>query len=116
MSALARLGSAGLAVGLLGLGVGALVLPEWSAQTYGVPAEQVTWVQATGLRDLVMGLILLALLPNPAALRRIVPLVIVLPLGDVALVLLSGQPLSATAPHAAGVLAIGILTALLWRR
>ena len=116
MSPLARLGTIGLAVGLLGLGIGALALPEWSAQTYGVPAEQSTWVQATGMRDLVLGLVLLALLPSPAALRRVLPLVIVLPLGDVALVLLAGQPLAATAPHVAGVLAIAVLSILVWRR
>ena len=115
MSPLARLGAAGLAAGLLGLGVGAMALPEWSAQTYGVPTDQVTWVQATGLRDLVLGLVILALLRRPAALRRILPLVIVLPLGDVVLVLLAGKGLAATAPHAAGVLALAVLTALVWR-
>ena len=116
VSPLARLGTVVLAIGLLGLGVGALVLPEWSAQTYGVPVEQGAWVQATGLRDLVLGLVLLALLPSPTALRRILPLVILLPLGDVAIVLLDGQPLAATAPHAVGTLAIAILAGLVWRR
>ena len=109
---LARLGVIALGIGLLGLGAGAVLLPEWSAQTYGVPTAETTWVRATGVRDLILGLMTLALRPHPAALRRFLPLTLLLPLGDLVLVLLAGHPLSATAPHALGVVGIAVVVGL----
>ena len=110
-SQLVTFGTLALAVGLLGLGVGALVAPEWSSQTYGVPTAQPTWVQATGMRDLILGLALLALRPYPDAQRRLLPILLLLPLADVVLVLLADHPLSTAAPHLGGVVGIGVLWA-----
>jgi phosphate/sulfate permease len=105
-------GTLALAIGLLGLGAGALVAPEWSSQTYGVPSEAPTWVRATGTRDLILGLALLALRPHPVAQRRLLPLILLLPLADLVLVLLAGHPVSAAAPHIGGVVGIGVLVGL----
>jgi hypothetical protein len=108
---LADLGTLALALGLLGLGVGALIAPEWSSQTYGVPAAEPTWVRATGMRDLILGLVLLAV-RDRAARGRLLPLLLLLPLADVALVLHAGQPLTAAAPHLGGVVGIAVLIGL----
>ena len=115
MNLLTRLGCVALAVGLLGLGVGALVAPEWSSQTYGAPTDAVTWVRAAGVRDIVLGLATLVLMPHPAALRVFLPVATLLPLGDVVLVLASDAPITATAPHASGVVAMAVLAVLVWR-
>lgn len=101
-----------LAVGLLGLGVGALIAPGWSSQTYGVLATEATWVRATGMRDLVLGLALLALRSAPDAQRRLLPIILLLPVADAILVLHAGQSLTSAAPHIGGMVAVGLLIAL----
>ena len=108
-SRITTLGTLALAAGLLGLGLGALVAPEWSSQTYGVPTAEPTWVQATGMRDLILGLALLSLYRHRDAQRRLLPILFLLPLADVILVLLAGHPLVTAAPHLGGVLGIGVL-------
>ncbi len=110
-SHITTLGTLALAVGLLGLGAGALIAPEWSSQTYGVPTAEPTWVQATGMRDLLLGLALLTLHRHPAAQRRLLPIILLLPLVDVVLVLRAGHSLATAAPHVGGVVGIGVLIA-----
>lgn len=113
-SRITTLGTLALALGLLGLGAGALIAPEWSSQTYGVPTAEPTWVRATGTRDLLLGLALLTLHRHPAAQRRLLPILLLLPLVDVVLVLLAGHPLVTAAPHIGGVLGIGVLILAAW--
>jgi len=111
-----RTGTALLSMGLILLGLGALFLPEFSSEGYGVPSVDGTWVGATGLRDLALGLMtLILLLRQPSALRLFLPPLLVLPLGDIVLVLLAGKPLVNTAPHVMGTLAIGALSVLAWK-
>jgi Mn2+/Fe2+ NRAMP family transporter len=111
-SQLAEVGLIVLAVGLLGLGVGALVAPGWSSQTFGVPATEPTWVRATGMRDLVLGLALLALRSAPDAQRRLLPIILLLPVADAILVVHAGQSLASAAPHIGGIVAVGLLIVL----
>jgi hypothetical protein len=109
---LAGFGTLALAVGLIGLGVGALLAPGWSSQTYGVPAVESTWVRATGMRDLILGLVLLALRSAPDVQRRLLPIILLLPVADVVLVLLAGHSLFSAAPHIAGAVGIAVLMGL----
>ncbi|MEL6345877.1 MAG: DUF4267 domain-containing protein [Myxococcota bacterium] len=105
-----------LSLGLLALGVGALLAPAASAQGYGVPTDAATWVRATGARDLILGLMTLTLWRNhPEALRYFIPLMLILPVADVILVLIAERPLIATLPHAAGTIGIGVLSILAWK-
>jgi len=59
-----------VALGLLGLGVGALLAPRLSAQQYGISVADpraLAYLRAMGVRDLVLGVVLLLL---AAAERR----------------------------------------------
>ena len=113
---LVRLGTLLLGIGLIGLGLGALVAPTASSEGYGVLSDDRVWIGATGLRDLVLGLTTLLLLHRaPSALRYFLLPLILLPLGDVALVITASQPLSHITPHALGALAIAVLAWLAWQ-
>jgi hypothetical protein len=106
-----------LGLGLIGLGVGAVVLPEASSHGYGVPTQESTWVTAAGLRDVSLGLMALVFRARyPDVLRFFVPLMFPIPVGDVVLVLAAGQPLFSILPHAVGTVGIAVLSVWLWRR
>ena len=54
----------GIALGLLGIGGGALVAPRLSARQYGIAIEDVralAFIRAMGVRDVVLGVLLLLL-------------------------------------------------------
>lgn len=54
-----------LAAGMLALGVATFPLPSWMSRVYGAPTGDpggLTFVRATGLRDLILGGCLVALL------------------------------------------------------
>jgi hypothetical protein len=104
------LGTIGLALGLFGLAVHATVLPLDAAATYGVPTEGSgeVWVRAAGLRDAVLGFVVLATLRHRAARSLILGAALLLPLADVVLAL-GHAGAAATLPHVGGVLGIGVL-------
>jgi hypothetical protein len=54
----------GVALGLLGIGIGALLAPRVSAQQYGIvldDARALAYIRAMGVRDLVLAVLLLLL-------------------------------------------------------
>ena len=111
-----RIGTLLLGIGLIGLGLGALLAPEASSEGYGVVSDDRVWIGATGLRDLVLGMITLVLRQRmPEALPYFLAPLILLPLGDVLLVLTASQPILHIAPHALGAIGIAVLAGLAWR-
>ena len=104
---------AGLALGLLGLAVHATVLPSDAATVYGVPTTDtgLIWVQAAGLRDGALGLVVLATLRHRAARPFVLGAALLLPLADVYLSFAHGGA-AATLPHAGGLIGIAVLLAL----
>ena len=107
------LGTVALALGLLGIAGHATLLPADAATVYGVPTSGrgLTWVQATGLRDAVLGLVVLGTLWHEAARTMVLGCALLLPLADTILAFQHGG-LGATLLHAAGVVGIGALLAL----
>ena len=62
---LGSLGATLVAISFLGLGAGSLAAPHALAENYGLPVEDETgiaYVRAVGMRDAVLGLVLLAFL------------------------------------------------------
>lgn len=116
---LVDLGTGALALGLLGLATHATLLPADAAATYGVPAPDggLPWVQAAGLRDAVLGLVVLATLRHPGVRPAILACALLLPLADVGLAFVHGGGVGATLPHATGAIGIATLLGLaLWSR
>ena len=113
-SRLVTLGTVAMALGLLGLCAQTLADPIGASQGYGVPAStDLAWVTAAGIRDGVLGLVALGLLRwHRSALPMFLTVMLILPLADVALSWTHGESWMATAPHAVGTAAIGILLAL----
>ena len=102
-----------LIVGLLGLGLAAIALPGLSDVGYGVAGGTPAWVAATGRRDVALGVMAAGLLWRaPSALRLFLPALAIIPLGDVAIVLIWGESLLGITPHALGALYIMGLWAL----
>lgn len=116
MRLLLRYGTWILGLGLIALGVGALLLPGPSSEAYGVPTSEVTWVAATGCRDLALGITVLLLVQRqPDALRWVLPPAFLLPAVDAVLVVMAGRPWLNTFPHVTGAIVIGVLAVLAWR-
>lgn len=112
MNTTLRVGTLLVGLGLIGIGLGALVFPGASSLGYGVPSTDTTWVAATGLRDLTLGLLLVALrIRHPQAVRLSLSILLILPIGDAALVLVAGKSLASTLPH---VLGAAFCAGLLW--
>ena len=109
---IAALGVSALALGLIALGLGALIAPSGSAEMYGVPVLEPTWVRAAGVRDLILGLVLLVLRSEPSARRRLLPLILLVPLADIGLVLSAGYGVGDTLPHVGGVVGVTALIGL----
>lgn len=113
------LGTGAVALGLLGIAGHATLLPADAAATYGVPAPPggLPWVQAAGMRDAVLALLVLATLPHRAARPAVLGCALLLPLADVGLAFVHGGGWGATLPHATGASGIAILLGLaLWER
>ena len=103
-----------VALGLIGIGVGALVAPRVSSQQYGIAAREpgaLAFIRAMGVRDLVLGILLLIL---AAAGRRDLlawgmAASAAIALVDFAVVSAAGARTAARALHAVG--GIGVLVA-----
>ena len=114
---LSQAGLTVMGIALLGLALGTWFSPTSSSQTYGVPAAPAAhpWVQATGLRDGILGLFTLYLAASPMlgrTIRSVIPFLgfmLLLPIGDVLIVLTSGGSWSMALPHLLGTVAILIL-------
>eukprot|EP00808_Paulinella_micropora_P029735 g16012.t1 len=110
-----------LGLGLLALGVLCVVDAVLAADMFGIPLSSpadVSWVLVAGLRDLSLGLIVCSLYfsPHRAALRAVLPGLLVVPIGDAALVLHNGEAglLPCLANHVLGGLGIAVLTVASW--
>lgn len=114
LSRLVDLGTVALGLGLLGLAAHATLLPADAAATYGVPVPDagLPWVQATGARDAVLGLIVLLTLRQRAARTAVLGCALLLPLVDVVIAFVHGGGLAATLPHAVGGVGIAVLLGL----
>ena len=105
-----------VALGLIGIGVGALVAPRPSSQQYGIASDDtraLAFIRAMGVRDLVLGVLLLIL---AAAGRRDLlawgmAATAAIALVDFALVSAAGARTAARTLHAVG--GIGVLVAAL---
>ena len=105
-----------LALGLFALGLGAFVAPSFSSVSYGVPTDASAWVMATGLRDVALGAMVVGLWWGARdALKWFLPGMMLVPLGDVVIVLLHGESIVGIAPHAAGTVYIALLSWCSWR-
>ena len=120
-----------IALGLVGIGVGALVAPGMSAGQYGIAVADpraLAYLRAMGVRDLVLGIViaLVLALGSAALLAASVAACALVALVDFALVLVDPRP--ATSPpgaprvlsltlHAGGALGLigaALLVALGW--
>ena len=101
-----------MGTGLIGLGLHAALMPGLASLSYGMPTLEPGWVAATGLRDVALGVMTFTLwFKRPDALRWFLPGLLLVPLGDIVLVLMHGGGLLSTLPHALGV---GYIAALLF--
>jgi len=110
-----------LAVGIIFIGVRFLAAPITAAAAFGVPADATTqraYLWAKGTRDIVSGLLLLALLGMRVGPRVIAAFILVAALiavADFVNVYLNMGYVSALAIHAGTAAFMVILAALLWR-
>ena len=110
-----------LAVGIIFIGIRFLAAPLTAAAAFGVPAgptSQMAYLWAKGTRDIVSGLLLLALLGMRARPRVIAVFILVaalIPVADFVNVYLNMGYVSALAIHAGTAAYMVILAALLWR-
>jgi hypothetical protein len=106
------------AIGLLVLGVGAIVAPRPSAAGYGLQTDDpvaLALIRALGIRDIVLGLIVAAMLYLDAieALKVTVGLLVFVALGDAIVVLTSGGRKQSLAVHVTGIVGLGVIWLLL---
>lgn len=117
------------ALGLLGIGIGAIVAPAFSAGQYGIvvaDARALAYLRAMGARDLALGIVLALLmaLGSPALLAASVAACALIAIVDCAVVLADPRPgtdpqtvprgvsLTLHAGGAIGLLATAVLVAL----
>ncbi len=100
---------------LLFLGLHCFVMPEVAAQGYGLPAggDAGPWMQATGMRDVALGVGVIGVLWK---FRGAIPLmlgcVMMLPIADAAIVLVSGAALESAATHMVSGTGLAVLLLL----
>ena len=110
-----------LAVGIIFIGVRFLAAPITAAAAFGVPADattQIAYLWAKGARDIVSGLLLLALLGmrvRPRVISVFILVAVLIPVADFVNVYLNMGYVSALAIHAGTAAFMVILAALLWR-
>ena len=110
-----------LAVGIIFIGIRFLAAPLTAAAAFGVPVgptSPMAYLWAKGTRDIVSGLLLLALLGMRVARRVIAVFILVaalIPVADLVNVYLNMGYVSAMAIHAGTAVFMIILAALLWR-
>jgi len=115
---LVTLGVVGMGIALLGLGLLSLFAPEFASEGYGIPLgdERSAYLIATGMRDIVLGLVALALLwRHRGAIPLFLLCMLILPIADVAIVLAHGKAWPGVLPHAGGAVGIAMLAALALR-
>lgn len=113
MNTLYRAGCWILALGLLLLGISGMAAPELASHGYGVPSAEPTWVSATSVRDVALGVMVIGfIVKQPAALRVFLPAMVLVPLADVVFVLLWGDSVWGITPHALGTVVIVVLAIL----
>ena|SRR5215472_3503625 len=111
-----------LAVGIIFIGTRFLVAPLTAAAAFGVPANPTSpmaYMWAKGTRDIVSGLLLLALLWMHVGRRVLAVFVLIAALiavGDFVNVYLNMGYVSALAVHGGTAAFMIVLAALLWRR
>jgi hypothetical protein len=110
-----------LAVGIILIGVRFLAAPITAAAAFGVPADattQMAYLWAKGTRDIVSGLLLLALLGmrvRPRVIAVFILIAALIAVADYANVYLNMGYVAALAIHAETAAFMVILAALLWR-
>lgn len=112
---LVLIGSVLTGVLLLFLGGHCFVVPELAAEGYGLPAggDAGPWMQATGMRDVALGVVLLACAwKRRGALSVVLGGVMILPIADAAIVIASGAPLEAAATHLVSGTGLAVLLLL----
>ena len=110
-----NIGSVFLSLGLTGLGVLCMVSPGTAATLYGLPSDNIPWVQVAGLRDLGLGLASISLyLFCPSAMRFYTLAILPIPAGDAYLTHVSGGTIDGFLSHSFGIVAIGTLAACAW--
>lgn len=100
---------------LLFLGVHCFVVPEIAAQGYGLPAggDAGPWMQATGMRDIALGVAMLGVLwKHRAAIPLLLGCVMILPISDAGVVIASGAPIEAAATHMVSGTGLAVLLLL----
>ena len=100
---------------MIAVGSGAVLEPLASATMYGLPASDPVasaFVRATGVRDVVLGAILLASLGEPRALRRALGWSAVIAIADAVILAAARGPRPSHAAYLAGgaALALAALT------
>jgi len=106
------------AVGLVVLGVGAIVAPRPSAAGYGLPTADpvaLALIRALGIRDIVLGLIVAALAYRDAfaALAATTLFLILVAIGDALIVGSSGGKRRSIAIHVVGAVGLFVIWMLL---
>jgi len=110
-----------LAAGIIFIGIRFLAAPITAAAAFGVPADattQIAYLWAKGARDIVSGLLLLALLGmrvRPRVISVFILVAVLIPVADFVNVYLNMGYVSALAIHAGTAAFMVILAALLWR-
>jgi hypothetical protein len=112
--------SAALAIGIMSFGLLALVAPQFGSVIFGIPvtgAEALPWVRLAAIRDIALGLFLIAVL----ALKQgrtagiLILLAIVVPVTDATTVFLRNGPDYHILIHGASILFMLFLGARLLR-
>jgi hypothetical protein len=106
------------ALALVAIGLGAMAAPRFSSGQYGMPTEHpvaLALVRALGVRDLVLGIVIGALLALGATRALGITLLVTALVAGVDLTLVRRGPLRSRVVHAAGGVALvlaGILVLL----
>jgi hypothetical protein len=106
--------AAAAGAGFVAVGTGALLAPKTFSGAFGLPAEDRTalaYVRATGVRDVILGALVLASLGDPPALRRVLAFSSVLGLADAVTVAKIRGPQLQHVAHLGGFVAL-VLAAL----
>jgi integral membrane sensor domain MASE1 len=99
--------------GLIGIAVGAVVAPKAVAWVFGMPVDEaaaLAWVRAAGMRDGVLGAIVVTS-PDARALRRALGWASLVGLSDAVLLAATRGPRWQHALHLGGCAAVALLAA-----
>ena len=102
---------AALGVALIAVGSGAALTPSFSATMFGIPAGDEAaraYMRAAGVRDAVLGAIILGTRDDPRALRRILGWTSLIALADALALLAARGPRPQHAAHLGGFAALAL--------